>query len=542
MRRVTSKTITFVTPGMPFDGNTLKERSLGGSESMALIMAREMAALGHRVFHFTNSETTQEIDGVFYAPLAGAAAWIADRPCDVIIGQRAAEMFMSQTPHASKIRIAWHHDVALHRFLGRMVAGGWNITDHWVLSEYHKQQFRNIYGMPDHAFWVTRNALDISELRSAQRALKREEKILVFSGRPERGLWTLVHQIMPKVWELDPDVRLLVAGYDNPVEHLSGFYQECYQTIDADPRLGNMGHMTKKDLYALYSRATAYVYPTEFDEVSCLSAMEAQALGLPIIHTGRAALAETIKPGRGILVEKPDGCGPKPEASNPCMGIREPEWQDAFASKIVAFCRHELDAELAPEPDRRAASREDFDARKLALRWDDRIDYLFQRANDNPHRLAKNFYYRSDIKAAMEVVRRSNQRDDLAPGAKVALAGIQAQIVSNFGIDTDEKVRDLYEKAGETQPAGDFDLVPQSPRFKYLANWLETRIKDGRIPRDAKILDYGCHHLAWDYFLAGAFPEMRIYGVDISASALRDRKSTRLNSSHIPLSRMPSSA
>ena len=41
------KTISFVTLGLQFNGNSLIEKSLGGSESAMIYMARELAKLGN---------------------------------------------------------------------------------------------------------------------------------------------------------------------------------------------------------------------------------------------------------------------------------------------------------------------------------------------------------------------------------------------------------------------------------------------------------------------------------------------------------------
>ena len=43
------KTIGFVTTGLKFNGHTVNEKALGGSESALIYMARETAKLGHDV-------------------------------------------------------------------------------------------------------------------------------------------------------------------------------------------------------------------------------------------------------------------------------------------------------------------------------------------------------------------------------------------------------------------------------------------------------------------------------------------------------------
>jgi glycosyltransferase involved in cell wall biosynthesis len=42
--------------------------------------------------------------------------------------------------------------------------------------------------------------------------------------------------------------------------------------------------------------AGVWLYPTRFPEISCMSAMEAAALGCIPVHSGKYALAETLGP------------------------------------------------------------------------------------------------------------------------------------------------------------------------------------------------------------------------------------------------------
>ena len=50
--------------GLPFNGQTIPSgESLGGSESAAYFMAKELVELGHKVVCFTNSKDMGKFDG-----------------------------------------------------------------------------------------------------------------------------------------------------------------------------------------------------------------------------------------------------------------------------------------------------------------------------------------------------------------------------------------------------------------------------------------------------------------------------------------------
>ena len=52
--------------GLPFNGKTIEESSLGGSETAAYYMAKELVTIGHTVIIFTNAQTVGKFDGVKY--------------------------------------------------------------------------------------------------------------------------------------------------------------------------------------------------------------------------------------------------------------------------------------------------------------------------------------------------------------------------------------------------------------------------------------------------------------------------------------------
>src|SRR5262249_7064048 len=68
-KRAMAYSIVFAVPGMAFAGDALDKQSLGGSETAALHMARELARLGHRVAVFSHNNGPRLYNGVTYYPV-----------------------------------------------------------------------------------------------------------------------------------------------------------------------------------------------------------------------------------------------------------------------------------------------------------------------------------------------------------------------------------------------------------------------------------------------------------------------------------------
>jgi hypothetical protein len=113
--------VSMLALGMHFGGDTLERKSLGGSESAAIYMARALVKAGARVSLFANTPThVAAADGVHYAPATEWPAFAKETPHDVCVVQRATDALAQRTN--ARLNVLWCHDLALGRqvksFLG----------------------------------------------------------------------------------------------------------------------------------------------------------------------------------------------------------------------------------------------------------------------------------------------------------------------------------------------------------------------------------------------------------------------------------------
>ena len=472
--------IAFIVPGMAFNGNTLRDQSLGGSETAGLCMAREMARLGHDVFVFCNTDKPGTYDRVQYNPLT-ATDQFKSIPHDVTIVQRAPEIFRNQ--FNSKMQILWCHDLALSRQKETFCGVLWNVDNVFVLSQFMAEQYRKVYGLNDDLLYVTRNGIDIDlfPVRNFHRNLKQ----LVFAARPERGLDNLLTLIVPEVLKRDSEYRFLIAGYSNqPDPALAPFYQQCARVghVFGD-RVQFVGHLRKEELYRLYASSGAYVYPTpsphlkNFAEISCISAMEAQAAGLPFITSNRGALPETLIDGASVLI---DG---------------DP-WDKSYVS---AFVDAIMDVTGCPNQHAQMSEigqgfAKDLSWEPVAKAWEQQILWTIARHNDNPDRLARYFSKRSD--GAMAMIAASDDK-------------IYRRIEHRYPHHFDPKINQAFYTWCSSRMQGNWEDHTTTQRYVVTRDFL--REKPGR-----RVLDFGCAYGFYTIPLAEEFPEREFTGIDIS--------------------------
>ena len=265
-------------PGLPFDGNTIRQgKSLGGSETMGFYVAKGLAKRGHQVQCFCNAPQISVIDNVEYLPIGQVnqqtpygynfLKHALNIPTDVILAQRAAGIFNAN--YNSKLNYFWTHDLALKRYHPQINSMMWNVNKILCVSQFHVYQVKRIYGINENYIDFIPNGIDLELCQPGSLKEKRDSKIMLYSSRPERGLINLVspNGIMEQLYKIDPEITLIVTGYDNTTPQSAPFYQQLYKRCQLLPNVKNYGYLSKQELAALMKRVWLHVYPTNLSIV-----------------------------------------------------------------------------------------------------------------------------------------------------------------------------------------------------------------------------------------------------------------------------------
>ncbi len=353
--------LVIYTEGLPFNGNTPFTRSLGGSESAVVFMARELSRRGHRVQVFCNKEkeTTDSLDcvaynGVKYHDLTEWPRFVSEGACDVFICCRFLSGLVA--PVNSKLNIVWNHDLITKPVAQQLMSLMYKIDRLFVLSEFHRQQFARHLEVPTDHYVVTRNGIDLELVVKAIEGVARDRNRLIYTSRPERGLDILL-RMWPTLKEKRPDLKLAVAFYENPgADAQMADYLHALRTLGEQlPDVHFLGALSKRELYREIAASGLLVYPATFPEVSCLTALEAAACGTPVVASRFCALKESVADGEtGLLIP-----------GDP----HTDEYQCAFVETIVNLL--EDDArwhQLSDAGKQRIASR--YQWRQIAEEWE----------------------------------------------------------------------------------------------------------------------------------------------------------------------------
>lgn len=137
--------------------------------------------------------------------------------------------------------------------------------------------------------------------------------IVIYTGRivPQKGVKELVQAI--QLLQDEPNVKLLVVGGDNYGDSVSSnpYLDELHEM--GRQMIGKVyftGFVSYEQLPSYLSLANVAVVPSRINEALGMSAIEATAMGLPVIATNDGGIPETLKGQKHILIDK-DGDMPQ---------------------------------------------------------------------------------------------------------------------------------------------------------------------------------------------------------------------------------------
>lgn len=322
---------------------TSLDRGIGGSETAAIHMARELAARGHNVNVYADPEMPGTFAGVCYH----RHEKFQGEQCDVFISSRAPWAIDQFGPVRAKVKLLWVHDVDVG-------ADGPQMQRHLLafdrvlcLSEWHRGYFLSRYvGLDPAKVLVTRNGIDPKRFNlldfetyekslvgapankeiAARRAsdigrtngASAKRNMLIWSSSPPRGLDNMLYNF-GLIRQRVPDAELHVYyGFDcwesfARARGATAELAEIERYKNLLPPLGSNrdgvhyhGRVGQQELAQAFMRAKVWPYLSGFPETSCISAMEAQAAGCLPVCSNAAALPETVKHGVVVDITKPD--------------------------------------------------------------------------------------------------------------------------------------------------------------------------------------------------------------------------------------------
>lgn len=275
----------------------MEKTGVGGSEEAVINMAKLLVKKGWNVKVYGNHGLERKTyEGVEYIPYW---EWSPHEPTNIFIAWRDPTL-LDIDPIADQ-KYVWLHDTNPESVFTPTRLE--RVNKIFVLSQYHRSLYPNI---PDEKFIVSANGLNPKHFEGIAEE-KRDKNKCMYISAPNRGLLTLL-EMWPKIRESCHEAELYWAyGWDtydimmktNPSAR--AYKEACVKLLD-QPGVHELGRIGHEELAEHLKTTNVWVYPTEFTEIFCISAIKAQAAGAVPVTTNVAALDETVQYGKKLAV------------------------------------------------------------------------------------------------------------------------------------------------------------------------------------------------------------------------------------------------
>ena len=176
----------------------------------------------------------------------------------------------------------------------------------------------------------------------------------IWTSSYDRGLVQLL-DIWPDVKKAVPKAELTVTyGWDmfdalyrdNP-ERVA--WKQSVNEKMQQPGITHLGRIGQKEMVKELQRSSFWTYPTDFDEISCISAMKAQVYGSIPVTMNKAALKETVQHGVKIVGDINDPLVKKNYTDSLISLLKDTKLQQGIRDKMIPWAKENLSWEGVAE-------------------------------------------------------------------------------------------------------------------------------------------------------------------------------------------------
>ncbi len=284
---------------VPVHGRTLEERPLGGTETGLIRLAEALDRMGHEVVVYTPFENPPETKPRYLPTKLIESA----EPCDVFVSIRDWIPLFYKV--SAPLRFVWTGDSYDHYLTfgigDKRVAR--QIDSILTVSEWQSKTLAQYSNFPVEKCSKLGNGIEPSYFKGEE---SRTRKRLIYSSTPYRGLKhtpNYVKALRIKHPDLEFHVFSSYKVYDQAQDRQ---FEQVTQELSQIPGVVMHGSVKQSELAREFMKSAILFYPNEFEETSCITAIEAMVAGCVPVTSKLAALPETIGDA-GVLIEGKPG-------------------------------------------------------------------------------------------------------------------------------------------------------------------------------------------------------------------------------------------
>ena len=258
MTDIYADVILFDSIGSPYDGNTMHQSGMGGSEFQAILLLEELAKEGYKVICLNNCNTESFINGVLYAPNTYTNKY--KFKCNNLIIHRYSDI----PKIASKKAFMWATDLnGVHNLKFYKLFEEKKLTL-ITLSQFQNDLFPKFWEKHVIYFMIPDWVYEYS--------IPENKKNFIYASSLMKGysstlpLWKYIKN--EKILSQTDMLNVCLPGYDNPVQDIS----------DEDYGVNYLGTLKFKEVVELMAKCRGMFYVNTMPETFGISVVLADIL------------------------------------------------------------------------------------------------------------------------------------------------------------------------------------------------------------------------------------------------------------------------
>jgi GR25 family glycosyltransferase involved in LPS biosynthesis/glycosyltransferase involved in cell wall biosynthesis len=281
-----NKTVSLTTP-------------MGGSEK-ALSYLIEKFPKNYDIY-VCGDVIEEEYDNIHFVNLSKIKNIVEENEFHTVILSRYIEFIVNYTFKCYKLYI-WAHDTCIRSLseknndANEIIKCCIDKIDGCIcLTEWHKEYFSKQYTVFENKIFIINNGIELSHFPKPQTKIK---NTFVYTSRSERGLQRVL-ELWESISKNITDAHLSISSYNvfpdpnNKYDFILEHEIKKYSNVD------HLGKLNEKELYDLMNKSEFWIYPTNFLETSCITAMEMLKSRVICLYYPIGGLVYTIN-GNGI--------------------------------------------------------------------------------------------------------------------------------------------------------------------------------------------------------------------------------------------------
>jgi GR25 family glycosyltransferase involved in LPS biosynthesis/glycosyltransferase involved in cell wall biosynthesis len=268
--------------------------ALGGSETAVAYLSK---FLPKNYEIYVGGEVEEEdVDNVHYVHQFNLPELLKNNVFHTIVVSRYVGFFEMFPYYSSYQTFLWAHDTCFNAY-GAINMNDQTVLKKWLpritgvvcLTPWHKEHMERIYPMinPESVKMIN-NGVKVEMFKYP---LVKTKNLFIYTSCAERGLDRLL-ELWPSIIEKYPDAQLKISSYNDFPKNESEI--KMSHIIYSHPSIQHFGKLGPEQLYELMSTAEYWLYPTNWPETSCITALEMLKSEIICVYYPIAGLTNTM--------------------------------------------------------------------------------------------------------------------------------------------------------------------------------------------------------------------------------------------------------